>query len=73
MLRALFFSFGIAASALAFVWGADSSRSGARPLDLPRAAANSSQEEEDTPESILFWGAEYSADAFFFCFPAYDF
>jgi len=44
-----------------------------RPLDLPAKGANQDEEEEDAPETILFYGAEFEGDAFFWCIPAYGF
>ncbi len=44
-----------------------------RPLDLPVDNAKAERDDEDSPETILFWGSEYEADAFFICFPAFDF
>lgn len=37
-----------------------------RPLDLP-SGGGSGEEDEDAPESITFYGAEFEAEAFFFC------
>lgn len=44
-----------------------------KPLDLPAGKAGTSEEEEDAPETISFWGSELEGDAFFWCFPAYSF
>lgn len=45
-----------------------------RPLDLPSGGrASSDAEEEDAPESIVFYGAEFEGDCFVWCFPAYGF
>lgn len=39
-----------------------------RPLDLPAGKIGRDEEdEEDETESIIFYGAEYEADAFFWC------
>lgn len=38
-----------------------------RPLDLPVTVPGSSDEEDDVPEAILFYGMEYESDAFFWC------
>lgn len=53
---------------------ADSStRHSRRPLDLPAGLSSTTEDEEDHPETILFYGSEFEADGFFFCFPAFDF
>lgn len=58
-------------------WGApeDGFTPGAkRPLDLPAGGkAPDSEEEEDAPETILFYGGEFEGDCFVFVFPAYGF
>ena len=36
-----------------------------KPLDLPSGGAATSEDDEDAPEVISFYGAEYEADAFF--------
>ena len=36
-----------------------------RPLDLPSGGAGDGEDDEDAPEVISFYGAEYEADAFF--------
>ncbi len=46
---------------------------GRQPLDIPVVAAAAKEDEEDRPETILFWGNEYEANVFLFCFPAFDF
>lgn len=38
-----------------------------RPLDLPSGGSGDSEDEEDAPEIISFYGGEYEGDAFFFC------
>ncbi|MCA8959913.1 MAG: hypothetical protein KDC38_05350 [Planctomycetes bacterium] len=38
-----------------------------RPLDLPSGGAGDDEDDEDAPESITFYGAEYEGDAFFWC------
>ncbi|MEM7164449.1 MAG: hypothetical protein AAF581_03240 [Planctomycetota bacterium] len=40
---------------------------GARPLDLPAGKVVKDDEDENDPESIIFYGQEYEADAFFWC------
>lgn len=37
------------------------------PLDLPSGAVGDGEDEEDEPESIVFYGAEYEGDGFFWC------
>jgi len=37
-----------------------------RPLDLPAGGLGVGEEEEDAPESIVFFGGSYEGDAFFF-------
>ncbi|MEM7263957.1 MAG: hypothetical protein AAF488_18370, partial [Planctomycetota bacterium] len=44
-----------------------------RPLDLPTGKIGADEEEEDLPETILFYGQELEGDAFFWCIPAYGF
>ncbi len=52
----------------------DNGRSGLkRPLDLPAKGAAKQEEDEDAPETILFYGQEFEGDAFFWCIPAYGF
>lgn len=39
-----------------------------RPLDLPKGKiGKDEEEEEDEPETIIFYGQEYESDAFFWC------
>ncbi|MEM7167646.1 MAG: VWA domain-containing protein [Planctomycetota bacterium] len=61
--------FAIAAMVMAFcaamLVGAEEPRP--RPLDLPAGKAFKDDEDEDDPESIIFYGQEYEADAFFWC------
>lgn len=38
-----------------------------RPLDLPSGGGGSADDEEDAPETILFYGNGYEGDAFFWC------
>ena len=43
-------------------------------LDLPAGGASKKDsEEEDSPESIVFYGGEYEGDCYVFVFPAYGF
>ena len=45
-----------------------------RPLDLPSGGRPADgEEEEDAPETILFYGSEFEGDCFVWCFPAYGF
>ncbi|MFN0059183.1 MAG: hypothetical protein ACKVX7_12045 [Planctomycetota bacterium] len=44
-----------------------------RPLDLPSGGINEDDDEEDLPESIVFYGAEIEGDAFLWCFPVFGF
>jgi len=37
-----------------------------RPLDLPSGGAGTGEDEEDAPETIVFYGANFEADAFVF-------
>jgi len=60
--------------ATAIVPAADGGRAGKRPLDLPSGGKpGPDQEEEDQPETILFYGAEFEGDCFVWCFPVYGF
>jgi hypothetical protein len=67
----------LAALVPVLVWSSNSftdENSGAkRPLDLPAGGTGSDAEEEDIPETINFFGSEYEADGFFWCFSAYEF
>lgn len=55
------------------VFAADSNQA-RRPLDLPAGLVRASEEEEeDSPETILFFGSEIEGDAFFWTFPIYGF
>jgi len=38
-----------------------------RPLDLPAGGRGHDEEEEDAPETIVFYGGSYEGDGFFFC------
>ncbi len=38
-----------------------------RPLDLPSGGKGHDEEEEDAPETIVFYGGAYEGDGFFFC------
>ncbi len=38
-----------------------------RPLDLPSGGGVSDDDEEDAPETIVFYGNDYEGDAFFWC------
>ncbi|MEM7164450.1 MAG: hypothetical protein AAF581_03245 [Planctomycetota bacterium] len=40
---------------------------GTQPLDLPAGKNVKDDEDENDPESIIFYGQEYEADAFFWC------
>lgn len=45
-----------------------------QPLDLPAGLTGPPEEdEEDSPETIVFYGSELEGDAFFWCFPIYGF
>ena len=44
-----------------------------RALDLPSGKVANSDEDEDSPESIMFYGQEYEGDALFWCLAAFDF
>ena len=44
-----------------------------KPLDLPAGGAGDDDEEEDSPESINFYGGEFEGDTFVFVVPAYGF
>ncbi|MEE8142439.1 MAG: hypothetical protein V3T77_05010, partial [Planctomycetota bacterium] len=37
------------------------------PLDLPSGGTGDDEDEEETPETIVFYGGEYEGDAFFWC------
>ena len=52
---------------------ADGSSGFKRPLDLPSGGRTMEEEEEDAPESIMFYGGEFEGDCFVWCFPAYGF
>jgi hypothetical protein len=52
----------------------DVSPSVKRPLDLPAGGRPADgDEEEDAPETIMFYGSELEGDCFVWCFPAYGF
>jgi hypothetical protein len=44
-----------------------------RPLDLPSGGKANPEEEEDEPETIVFYGGEFEGDCFMWCFPVYGF
>ncbi|MFN0057846.1 MAG: VWA domain-containing protein [Planctomycetota bacterium] len=46
---------------------ADESSRVKRPLDLPTDGRGDAADDEDVSESILFYGAEFEGDAFFWC------
>jgi hypothetical protein len=53
---------------------ADGLRVSKRPLDLPSGGRSAKDaDEEDAPESIVFYGSEFEGDCFVWCFPAYGF
>ena len=60
-----------AALAAGFVWQAVAQDSGSQrsrtPLDLPSGGGGRGDDDEDSPESITFYGAEFEGDAFFWC------
>lgn len=60
-------------TAPAFCSGGDDSNVVKAPLDLPAGKIASSDKDEDSPESIIFYGAEVEGDSFFWCIPAYGF
>ena len=56
------------------VVNADGDGSGLRrPLDLPSGGIADAEEEEDRPETILFYGDEFEGDCFVWAIPAYGF
>lgn len=67
--RALFCGLAVLLSSSLVIADSDSRR----PLDLPVRGVNNDEDEEDQPETILFYGSEFEGDGFFFCFPAFDF
>ncbi|MCI0651809.1 MAG: hypothetical protein L0Z55_07990 [Planctomycetes bacterium] len=44
-----------------------------KALDLPSGGPGTDEDDEDAPETINFFGAEFEGDAFFWCFCAYEF
>lgn len=51
----------------------EGTRVGKMPLDLPSGGLAGDEDDEDAPESIVFYGMESEGDAFMFCFPVYGF
>ncbi len=61
--------FGVAPQGDAF----DNAAGLKRPLDLPAGGKAVDEDEEDQPETIVFYGDEFEGDCFVWCFPAYGF
>ena len=51
-------------------FGSERSSDLKQPLDLP-SGSGSVEEEEDSPESIVFYGMEIEGQSFHFCLAAY--
>lgn len=63
----LIVSFGLCLGTANWLVG-QSTGEGKRPLDLPAGKfGRDGEDEEDEPETIVFYGQEYEADAFFWC------
>lgn len=68
-----FMTFALLVSAMGFATWTVNERAMAqngenrKPLDLPSGGAGDNDEEEDEPESIVFYGSEYEGDGFFWC------
>ena len=58
---------------LSFALFADGTASSKKPLDLPAGGIGTSDDDEDAPETIQFYGSEYEGEAFFWCFHAFNF
>ena len=59
---------------LSFALFADgNAAAGKKPLDLPAGGIGTSDDDEDAPETIQFYGSEYEGEAFFWCFHAFNF
>jgi hypothetical protein len=56
-----------------FVFAEDVGPTAKRPLDLPSGGKADQEEEEDEPETIMFYGGEFEGDCFMWCFPVYGF
>ncbi|MCI0650579.1 MAG: hypothetical protein L0Z55_01705 [Planctomycetes bacterium] len=55
------------------IYSEESESSAKQPLDLPAGGQGTSEDDEDAPETIVFYGQEIEGDAFFWCLPAYSF
>lgn len=63
----LILAFGFCVTGTTWIVG-QSTEGGKRPLDLPAGKfGRDGEDEEDEPETIVFYGQEYEADAFFWC------
>lgn len=69
MLRLMCFllALGLVAGTGAWITAQDGPGSLKRPLDLPSGGLGGEDDEEDGPEVISFYGAQFEADAFFWC------
>ncbi len=58
---------GVFAAVLAFGWAVIAEEGGdvRRPLDLPSGGTGDDNDDEDAPEVIQFWSAEFEGDGFF--------
>ncbi|MGE4620067.1 MAG: VWA domain-containing protein [Planctomycetota bacterium] len=50
-----------------WVFSSTTEESVRRPLDMPSGGGGGCDEEEDAPETIIFYGQDYEGDAFFWC------
>lgn len=61
----LFLLFSIVLSSTVWILAQDGS--GTKPLDLPISLGRGGEDDEDAPELILFYGAGFEGEAFFWC------
>lgn len=71
-ITALLLAFALVSFPFVAVVSADGDGS-RRPLDLPSGGLAEDEEEEDRPETILFYGDEFEGDCFVWAIPAYGF
>ncbi len=50
-----------------WLFSAEGEEAYVRPLDMPSGGGGNADDDEDSPETIIFYGMNYEGDAFFWC------